>query len=172
LFEGLSSRIAGSFMLVDSHLPDHNFVTDDALAVFHAELVAACDRRVHGGSNHFEWYEEIPLLRCDEEGDDERGLDVVAVTEAFHVDTAMVEALDHLLENALRKFERAWAERHVIVFDKAMGLCDADRLRRALSWYKPDELRHIDLILLTDGDEVSVAWEKEARSLRTAHAAR
>lgn len=163
LFEGLGSRITGSFMLVDQHLPDHSFVTAEALAAFHAELIAACYRRTHGGSNHFEWYEEIPLLRCDEEGDDTQGLDVLAVTEAYHVDVAVAEALDYLLEKALKKFKQAWAERHVIVFDKATGLCNAERVRQGLSWYTPDELGDVDLILLTDNDEVSVVWKNDGR---------
>lgn len=161
LFESLGSRITGSFMLVDQHLPDHSFVTAEALAAFHAELIAACYRRTHGGSNHFGWYEEIPLLRCDEEGDDTRGLDVLAVTEAYHVDAALAEALDYLLDKALKKFERKWAERHVIVFDKATGLCNAERMTQALSWYTPDELSNVDLILLTNNDEVSVVWNKD-----------
>ncbi len=41
LFEGLESRVTGSFMLVDQHLPDHSFVTAEALAV-RAELISAC----------------------------------------------------------------------------------------------------------------------------------
>ena len=163
LFEGVGSRITGSFMLVDQHLPDHNFVTAEALAGFHAELVAACYRRTHDGSNHFEWYEEIPLLRCDEEGDDERGLDVLAVTEARHVGAAVAEALDYLLEKALKKFKRRWAERHVIVFDKATGSCNAERVRQALSWYTPDELSDVDLILLTDNGNVAVVWKRDGR---------
>ncbi len=163
LFEGLSSRIVGSFMLVDDHLPDHSFVTAEALEKFHTELAAACHRRTHDGSNHFEWYEEIPLLRCDKEGDDERGLDVLAVTEATHVRTSVAEALDYVLEKALEKFKRSWAERHVIVFDKAAGLCDANRVKQALSWYTPDELLNVDLILETDEDDIAVVWSSDGR---------
>jgi hypothetical protein len=163
LFEDLAPRITRSFMLVDDHLPDHSFVTPEALAHFHTELIAACFRRTHGGSNHFEWYEEIPLLRCDEEGDDTRGLDVLAVTEAFHVDAAVAEALDYLLEKALKKFEQKWAERHVIVFDKTTGLCNAERVRQALSWYNSEELFSVDLILLADNDQVSVVWRNASR---------
>jgi len=163
LFEGLGSGITGSFMLVDQHLPEHSFVTDEALAAFHTELIAACYRRTHGGSNHFEWYEEIPLLRCDEEGDDTRGLDVLAVTEAYHVDAAVAEALDCLLERALKKFERTWAERHVIVFDQATALCNAQRVGQALSWVTREELANVDLILLTHNDEVTVVWSNDRR---------
>ena len=165
LFDGLASRIAGSFMLVDQQLPDHNFVTAKARADFRSELVAACYRRTHGGSHHFEWYEEIPLLRCDVEGDDERGLDVLAVTEARHVGTAVAEALDYVLEQALKKFQRPrgerWAERHVIVLDKETPSCDAARVKQALSWYSPDELRDIDLILLSDGNDVAIVWSND-----------
>jgi hypothetical protein len=163
LFEGLASRITGSFMLVDQHLPEHSFVTDEALAAFHTELIGACYRRTHGGSNHFEWYEEIPLLRCDEEGDDTRGLDVLAVTEAYHVGAAVAEALDYLLEKALKKFERTWAERHVIVFDQATALCNAQRVGQALSWVTREELANVDLILLTHNDEVTVVWSNDRR---------
>ena len=168
LFEELGSRINGSFMLVDDHLPDHSLVTADALENFHAKLSAACYRRTHGESNHFEWYEEIPLLRCDEEEDDFRGLDVLAVTEAFHVDTALGEALDHVLEKALKKFWRSWADLHVIVFDKAMGACNAERLKQALVHHSADELSAADLILMTDKEEVSVLWRLDNPVLRRA----
>ena len=163
LFEGLASRIVGSFMLVDQHLPDHSFVTAEALEGFRVELASACYRRTHDGSNHFEWYEEIPLLRCDEEGDDERGLDVLAVTEARDVRASVAEALDYILEKALGKFKRRWADRHVIVFDRASGLCCAERVKQALSWYTPEDLRDVDLILMTDADDVGIVWSNDGR---------
>ena len=169
LFEGLASRITGSFMLVDQQLPDHSFVTGEALENFHTELTAACYRRTHDGSNHFEWYEEIPLLRCDEEGDDERGLDVLAVTEARHVRTSVAEALDYVLEKSLEKFKRSWAERHVIVFDKAAGLCNAERVGQALSCYTADELGDIDLILETDEDDIDVVWSSDEAGVKSTH---
>jgi len=83
---------------------------------------------------------------------------VLAVTEAYHVDAAVAEALDYLLEKALKKFKQAWAERHVIVFDKATGSCNTERVGHALAWMTPEQLANVDLILLTDNDEVSVVW--------------
>ena len=164
LFEALEARITGSFMLVDDHLPDHSFVTAEAFETFHTELAAACFRRTHDGSNHFEWYEEVPLLRCDSEGDNERGLDVLAVSEARDVSTGVAEALDYVLEKALEKFHRSWAERHVIIFDKAAGLCDAERVKKALSWYTPEELEDVDLILETDDDDIAIVWSNDRSS--------
>lgn len=92
----------------------------------------------------------------------------MCVTEARSVGASVAEALDLMLEKALKKFERTWAERHVIVFDRATVLCSAERVGRALSWVTPDELVNVDLILLTDNDEVSTVWKKDASPQRLA----
>jgi len=163
LFEGLESSITGTFLLVDQGLPDHNFVTSQALARFRNELAAACYRRVHGGSNHFDWYEEIPLLRCDSDDDNGPGLDVLAVTEARRVDTAVAEGLDYILERAIRKFDRQppWASIHIIVLDREDGFSSPERVTTALSWITDEDLKNIDLILLVDRDDVSVVWQSD-----------
>lgn len=159
-FSDMTLQVNGSFLLVDQHLPDHDFVTQESRENFLTELAAACYRRINGGSNHFDWYEEIPLLRCDQEGDQERGIDVLAITKARHVDTAVAEALDYIIEKALAKFDRLerWAQKHVIVLDRVDVMCSPERVTRAFSWYTSAELSNVDLILLIDKDAVSIVW--------------
>jgi len=162
-----SRLVTGTFLLADQGMPEHSFVTDAGLAAFHAALAAACRRRVETGSGHLEWFEEWGLWRCEDFPDDDPrdrdGVHLICVTEARSVDASVAEALDLILEKAVKKFERTWAERHVTVFDKATGLCNAERVMQALSWVMPEELSKIDLILLTDNDEVSVVWKNDAR---------
>jgi len=148
-------------MLVDQHLPDHSFVTEEASDHFISELIGACERRLTGGSNHFDWYEEIPLLRCDDENDEESGLDVLAVSEAYDVRSQVTEALDYILEKALTKFSRPerWADKHVIVLDRMDHFCDEKHIKDAFAWYER-ELESVDLVLLADNDSISVIWAK------------
>jgi hypothetical protein len=162
-----SPLITGTFLLADQEMLEHSFVTDAGVAAFHAALADACRRCVQTGSGDVEWLEEWELWRFkdfpDDDPRDRDGVDLICVTEARSVDASVAEALDLMLEKALKKFERTWAERHVIVFDKATGLCNAERVRQALSWVTPDEVANVDLILLTDNDEVSVVWKNDTR---------
>jgi hypothetical protein len=162
-----SPLVTGTFLLVDQGTLEHNFVTDAGLAAFHAALADACRRRIETGSGHLQWFEEWELWRCEDFPDDDPcdrdGVHVICVTEARSVDVSVAEALDLMLEKALKKFERTWAERHLIVLDQATALCNAERVGQALSWVTPEELANVDLILLTDNDEVSVVWSNDRR---------
>jgi hypothetical protein len=173
LVAAASPLVTGTFLLVDQGMLEHSFVTCAGLAAFHAALADACRRRVETGSGHFEWFEEWELWRCEDSPDDDPrdrdGVHVICVTEARSVEASVAEALDLMLEKALKKFERTWAERHVIVFDQARVLCNAERAGQALSWVTPDELANVDLILLTHNDEVSVLWKKRASPQRLVH---
>lgn len=165
--------VTGTFLLVDQGMLEHSFVTDAGLAAFHTALADACRRRIETGSGHFEWFEQWELWRCEDSPDDDPkdhdGVFVVCVTEARHVDESIAEALDMVIEKALKKFKTAWAERHVIVLDKATPLCNTERVGQALSWVTPEEFANVDLILLTDNDDVSVIWKKDASPQRLGH---
>lgn len=167
LVAAASPLVTGTFLLVDQGMLEHNFVTDAGLAAFHAALADACRRRIETGSGHLQWFDEWELWRCEDFPDDDPrdrdGVHVICVTEARSVDASVAEALDLMLEKVLKKFERTWAERHVIVFDQATVLCNAERVGQALSWVTPEELANVDLILLTDNDEVSVVWSNDRR---------
>ena len=167
LVAAASPLVTGTFLLVDEGMLEHSFVTDAGLAAFHAALADACRRRVETGSGHLEWFEEWELWRCEDFPDDDPrdrdGVILICVTEARGVDVSVAEALDLMLEKSLKKFEHRWAERHVIVFDRATALCNAERVKQALSWVTAEELANIDLILLTEKDEVSVVWSNDRR---------
>ena len=167
LVAAASPLVTGTFLLVDDGMLEHNFVTCAGLAGFHAALADACRRRVQTGSGDLEWFEEWELWRCkdfpDDDPRDRDGVFVVCVTEARHVAESVAEALDLMLEKALKKFENTWGDRHVIVFDKATALCNAERVRQALSWVTPEELANVDLVLLTDDDQANVVWKNDAR---------
>lgn len=164
-----SPLVSGVFQLVDEGMLEHNFVTDAGREAFHAALAEACRTRVENGSGEVEWFEEWELWRgtdlADDDPRDRDGVHVICVTEAREVSASVAEALDIVLEKALRKFVTKWADRHVIVLDKASVLCNAERVREALSWVTPEELANVDLVLLTDDDEFSIVWRKGAETL-------
>ena len=161
-----SSLVTGTFLLVDDGMLEHSFFTDAGLAAFHAALSDACLRRIETGAGELDWFEEWELWRCEDFPDDDPrdrdGVHVICVTEARSVDASVAEALDLMLEKALRKFDRVWAEKHVIVFDQATAFCSAERVAKAMSWVTPEELANVDLILLTHNDQVSVVWKSDA----------
>ncbi len=167
LVAAASPLVTGTFLLVDEGMLEHSFVTCAGLAAFHAALADACHKRVETGSGHLEWFEEWELWRCEDFPDDDPrdrdGVHLICVTEARSVDVSVAEALDLIFEKALKKFEHRWAERYVIVFDKATPLCNAERVGQALLWVTAEELANVDLILLTDNDEVSVIWSNNRR---------
>jgi hypothetical protein len=168
LVTAASPLITGTFLLVDDGMLEHSFVTDSGREAFHGALADACRRRIETGSGELEWFEEWELWRCedfpDEDPRDKDGVHVICVTEARDVGASVAEALDLMIEKALKKFEHRWAERHVIVFDQATVLCNAERVGQALAWVTSEELANVDLILLTDKDEVSVVWKNDGRS--------
>ena len=162
-----SPLVTGTFLLVDQGMLEHKFVTDAGLAAFHAALADACRRRIETGAGDLQWFEEWKLWRCEDFPDDDwrdrQGVHVICVTEALSVEVSVAETLDLMLEKALAKFHRTWAERHVIVFDQATPLCNAERVGQALSWVTPEELASVDLIVLTHNDEVTVVWSNDRK---------
>ncbi len=160
LFKDLDSVVPGTFLLVDQELPDHSFITEEARSNFRVNLVEACARRLRGESNHFDWYEEVPLYRSDTD-DNDRGLDILAVTEARSVDAAVAEGLDYVLDRAVRKFQKTprWAAKHVIVLDREDGFSSPEKVQFAMKWTNPEELANIDLVIMRDGLAAYTIWE-------------
>lgn len=68
IVQDVSSRITGAFFLVDDHLWEHEFVTDEARSAFQNALVAACEKRAQGDLALFNWMEEWELTRGSDEG--------------------------------------------------------------------------------------------------------
>lgn len=165
LVAAASPRITGTFLLIDDGMLEHSFVTDSGREAFHSALADACRRRIESGFGELEWFEEWELQRCkdfpDDDPNDRDGVFIICVTEARHVDESVVEALDLVLEKALKKFVTKWADKHVIVFDSATALCNAERVGEAFSWVAPEEMANVDLVMLTDNAEVSIVWRKD-----------
>jgi len=148
----LHKRVAGKFMLVDEGL-EHSFVTDEGRIAFYDVVVAAWERRLNGDASPFSWYEEWELTRLEDE-EDKDGVWIMTFTKARDMRESVAECVKTMLKNALRKFaEKRWADLHVVVLDKSTY--DPERLvAEAMAALDPDEVRHVNFILLVDGDSV------------------
>ncbi len=154
----VSPRLIGAFLLVDEGQWEHSFVTEEAKQVFQDALVEACQRRIDTGRGVLTWTEEWQLTRGNEAGANS-GVWVIAVTDARDVYASVTEAVDLMLEAALRKFEeRRWADIHVIVFDNQGVMMTADRVAAVAIGFQAEELQAVDLILLADNDSIVQVW--------------
>jgi hypothetical protein len=168
LVSAVSGRVKGAFLLVDDGLYEHQFVTDAGRAAFEEALVAGCEARLVQPFR-LKWVEEWPLWRCADSADgdpgDRNGVWIIATTDAREIRESVSEAVEMTVEKATRKFQQRWAAKHVIVLDREEVMCTAERVREALTWFSAEELKVIDLVLLTEGEEVSVVWQLETKDL-------
>lgn len=164
LAQAVSERIEGAFMLVDEGQREHEFVTDEGFRAAVDALVDACARRLHDGTATAQWQEEWALHRGE---DGEGQVDLVVVTNARDVWAANAEAVDLVLDDALRKFtEQRWADLHVVVLDCDGIVLEPDLVIGAVRAYEAEVLETVDLILLADGNQILEAWRSPSLAER------
>jgi hypothetical protein len=155
LFRPLLGRISGRFMLVDEGL-EHSFFTDEGKEAFYLAVTSACKRRLEGDPSPFSWNEEwqINRLRDSEEGEEDRdGVWIIACTEARSVPASIEENLEHVLNNALRKFVKRWAPIHILVLDEPIDT-HARQTQETIVSFGPDRMPNLDYVLLVSNDKV------------------
>jgi hypothetical protein len=163
----LSSQVSGWFMLVDEDDAGrlrwkHSFVTDRTRDDFALALIAACERRLAGEATPFSWFEEWELKCLERSGED--GVEILAVTEARSVPGAANENLVTIMSAVLKKFDRRWADKHVVILEnKFFRFCDAEHVRAMLADCTSQDLPNLDLIAVVDEGEASVVWTPPAR---------
>lgn len=156
-----SAMGAGSLLLVDEapdhrDLVEHSFITEEARSSFVESVLRAWRKRLAEGSAEAEWFEEWQLFRGE---DGEGSVDVIATTRARNVSGANQEAVDLVLDSAVRKFEqRRWADHHLVVFDRLGIMLSEEYLLDALASYSADDFANVEIILITDGESVVEAW--------------
>ena len=147
----------GSYLVVDDGQWEHSFVTDEGKQAFVQSLVEACRRRSEGEASEFHWVEEWKLHRGEDLQPGQ--VDIICVTEARSVPGANAEAIDLVLDDALRKFEgRRWGDVHVVVLDRAGPGLSVDYLLDAIRLYSAEVLDAVDLILVADDTVISEGW--------------
>jgi hypothetical protein len=155
LWQPLTERLTGRFMLVDDGL-EHSFFTDEGREAFYDTVASACRRRLGGDASTFTWNEEWRITRLEDggEGDDEKdGVWIMACTEARSVPDTISECLDGVLKNALRKFTSRWANLHVLILEENVS-AHTELIRETVAGLGPARLPNIDYVLLAAGDEV------------------
>lgn len=155
LFRPLLERLEGRFMLVDEGL-QHSFFTDEGKEAFYDAITSACKRRLEGDSSSFYWNEEwqITRLKDDEESEGEKeGVWILACTEARSVPEAMVECLQNVLDNALRKFVKRWARIHILVLEQSVNT-HAQLISDIVGGLSPTQLPNIDYVLLVTKSKI------------------
>jgi hypothetical protein len=152
-------RIEGVYLLVD-HGPKHTFVTDAGREAFCAAVTAACARRRAGITGPFEWVEEWPITKADDQ-QQPGAVWVMATTEVLP--DAAEECVRAMVAKAQAKFTwRRWADLHVVTLDTSI-VVPTDQARRAVADLGPTETRGIDLIVLVDRDAVvSASFDRSA----------
>lgn len=151
-----SARISGRYMLVDEGQLEHSFETEEGRQQFIDAVVDACNRRASGSEAFAEWNEEWGVSHDD---DGEPHVQVICVTEARSVPGANAEAIDLVLDSALRKFERRrWADLHVVVLDRTGAMLMPDYLLDAVQSYDDQMFEDVDLILIAEKSETFEAW--------------
>jgi hypothetical protein len=142
-------------MLVDEG-PEHSFVTDEGRNAFYDTVVEAYERRLKGDATPFTWYEEWGLERHPEEedGDDKDGVWVLSVDGPRSIAGSVEECVDHVLDNALRKFAtKRWANLHVLVLEASIS-APARFVPKVLADRESGDLKDMDIILVVDDGEI------------------
>jgi hypothetical protein len=152
--------VQGNYLLVDLGQWEHSFVTDEGRHAFILALVEACTRSSDGQVGVARWEEEWLLRRGE---DLEPGqVDMICATKARSIPKANAEAVDLVLDDALRKFEsQTWGDVHVIALDRDNIMLDADYLVAAVGAYPEMVLQPADLILIVDNADVIEAWRSK-----------
>lgn len=158
LFQPVEERINGKFMLIDEGL-EHHFVTDEAKAAFRDILTAACERCLDGDTSTFKWNEEWQITRTKDAEDEELrdGVWIIATTKARSVIDSQAECVDSVITNALGKFEKRWADFHIIVLENSMHPDShiEQVVTQVVSDLEPDELQTVNYILLINNGMIT-----------------
>ena len=155
LFTPVMEQIKGRYMLVDEGL-EHSFVTEECKKAFQNAVVAACERRLHGETKSFDWYEEWKLERLPYGTSEEKDTGAVQIwtsTPAKAVRESVAECVYMVLTNALRKFEKRWAQYHILTLDKDTFAPDR-YISEAIASLEADEIKNLDFIYRVDGDDI------------------
>ncbi len=156
--QGIEARLDGWYYLIHDDNPwEHNFVTDEGRAAWHDSIVAGCQTPTING--RFSWNEEWELHRLDDGEVDERHFEILAISDVFTGDSA-VAAVWTTLEKGKAKFQRRWADHHVLVFESRVPTINAGRLANIAAEFDAEDLGAIEMILLVDGDELTQIWPK------------
>ena len=66
---------------------------------------------------------------------------------------SVAECIYYVLENAMRKFVKRWADLQLLVLEKS-AFAHEQLVNEVVSNLQPDNLQNVDSILLVDKDEV------------------
>lgn len=158
LFAEAEERISGQFMLVDTDGLEHSFVTEEAKAAFVEELVRACEQREREEQVTASWEEEWKLCR---RGDGDGRVDPIIVTAAREIWKANVEAVDLVLDSALKKFRsRRWTDYHIVVLDRVGIMLEPQYLVQGVAQYDDETLSVVDIVLIVDDQSAVEAWRR------------
>ena len=146
LFRPILERLRGRFMLVDAGI-QHSFFTDEGKEAFYSSIVSACERRLEGDSSTFSWNEEWQITRLEDNEEGEKGVWILASDEARSVQESIEENLKNLLDNALRKFVKRWAQIHILVLEENIK-SHTPAIQQIVGNMDPTQLPNIDYVLL------------------------
>ncbi len=163
----IQKRIRGRFMLVDKGL-EHSFVTQQCRQAFQNAVVEACERRLKGDITPFNWFEEWELERLPDGNDDETTgvVHIWACTPARSVKNSVAECVYMVLINALSKFNKKWADYHVLALDRLTFAPD-QHVSEAIAIVEADELNVLDYIFLVDNDDIVQCYPSTGHLLNT-----
>jgi len=148
-------KIRGRYMLVDEGL-EHSFVTEECRKAFQDAVVAACESALYGITKPFDWDEEWELERLPDgisEEKDNGAVQIWTCTPARAIRESVAECVYMVLTNALKKFEKRWAQYHILILDRDTYAPDR-YITEAIEALEADELSNLDFIYRVDGDSI------------------
>ncbi|HEY87314.1 MAG TPA: hypothetical protein G4O06_04730 [Dehalococcoidia bacterium] len=155
LLTPVMEKIKGRYMLVDKGL-EHSFVTEECKKAFQDAVVAACESPLCGITKPFDWDEEWELERLPDgisEEKDSGAVQIWTCTPARAIRESVAECVYMVLTNAVRKFEKRWAQYHILILDRDTDAPD-QYITEAIEELGVDELRNLDFIYRVDGDNI------------------